>query len=103
MRGGRLGRNCPSRALERQTRANPLPIYPFIEHFNYRYRMTEEQRAGYFEAQLEAVLTSGAQGFYVWSVGNYYDIVFNVLERRARARGEGAPLAVAPSAILHGK
>ena len=87
-------------ALERQTKATPIPIYPFIEHFNYRYRMTEEQRAAYFEAQLQAVLNSGAQGFYVWSVGNYYDIPFNVLERRARERRErGAPIAVAPKAI----
>lgn len=91
-------------ALERQTHASPLPIYPFIEHFNYRYRMTEEQRAAYFEAQLQAVLTSGAQGFYIWSVGNYYDIPFNVLERRARERSErSAPVAVAPSAITHGR
>ena len=90
-------------ALERQTKNNPLPIYPFIEHFNYRYRMTEEQRAAYFEAQLQAVLSSGAQGFYVWSVGNYYDIVFNVLERRARQQGVGAPLAVAPSPAEHGR
>lgn len=94
-------------ALERQTRHHPLPIYPFIEHFNYRYRMTEEQRAEYFEAQLQAVLSSQAQGFYVWSVGNYYDIVFDVLERRARQRGEGAPLAAAPSvtvsSVAHGE
>jgi hypothetical protein len=90
-------------ALERQTKRSPLPIYPYIEHFNYRYRMTEEQRAAYFEAQLQAVLTSGAQGFYVWSVGNYYDIVFDVLARRARERGEGAPVAAGPAPIAQGR
>ncbi|HTV18033.1 MAG TPA: putative glycoside hydrolase [Polyangiaceae bacterium] len=73
--------------LERQIKAHPIPIYPYIEHFNYRYRMSDEQRAVYFEAQLEAVLNSSAQGFYIWSVGNYYDIPVAVLERRARERG----------------
>jgi hypothetical protein len=79
-------------ALERQIEARPIPIYPYIEHFNYRYRMTDAERALYFEAQLEAVLNSSAQGFYVWSVGNHYDIPFAVLEQRARAR-RALPLA----------
>jgi hypothetical protein len=83
-------------ALERQTKNSPLPIYPFIEHFNYRHRMTDAERAVYFEAQLQAVLDSTAQGFYVWSVGNHYDIPFAVLERRAREQGGPVPLAVEP-------
>ena len=83
-------------ALERQTKNSPLPMYPFIEHFNYRHRMTDAERAVYFEAQLEAVLNSSAQGFYVWSVGNHYDILFAVLERRARERRERSPLAAVP-------
>lgn len=73
-------------ALERQIKAHPIPIYPFIEHFNYRYKMDDVERAAYFEAQLEAVLNSGARGFYIWSVGNHYDIPFAVLERRAQSR-----------------
>lgn len=84
------------RALERQTKHSPIPIYPYIEHFNYRHRMTDPERAAYFEAQLQAVLNSSAQGFYVWSVGNFYDIPFAVLERRAHERAERAPLAVEP-------
>lgn len=83
-------------ALERQTKNNPLPMYPFIEHFNYRHRMTDDERAVYFEAQLDAVLDSSAQGFYVWSVGNHYDIPFAVLERRARAQSERPAVAVEP-------
>lgn len=75
-------------ALQRQTQKHPIPIYAYIEHFNYRYKMSDAERAAYFEAQLEAVLDSGAQGFYVWSVGNYYDILFDVLRRRARERHE---------------
>jgi hypothetical protein len=89
-------------ALERQTKHSPIPMYPYIEHFNYRYRMTDAERAVYFEAQLEAVLNSSAQGFYVWSVGNYYDIPFAVLERRARERGDRAPPAGAPSSAPQG-
>jgi hypothetical protein len=89
-------------ALERQTKAHPLPMYPFIEHFNYRHRMTEAERATYFEAQLEAVLNSSAQGFYIWSVGNYYDIPFAVLERRARERATPPPLTPAPATDAHG-
>jgi hypothetical protein len=85
-------------ALERQTKSTPLPIYPWIEHFNYRHRMTEAERAAYFEAQLEAVLDSSAQGFYVWSVGNFYDIPFAVLERRAQERSGLEPLARAQPA-----
>jgi hypothetical protein len=89
-------------ALERQTKASPIPVYPFIESFNYRHRMTETERAGYFEAQLEAVLDSSAQGFYVWSVGNHYDIPFAVLERRANERAaRGAPVS-APASVSHG-
>jgi hypothetical protein len=80
-------------ALERQIKASPIPVYPYIEHFNYRYKMSDEERAAYFEAQLEAVLNTSAQGFYIWSVGNYYDIPFAVLERRARARRHDIPLA----------
>lgn len=90
-------------ALERQTKNNPIPTYPFIESFNYRHRMTDEQRAAYFEAQLEAVLDSNAQGFYVWSVGNHYDIPFAVLGRRAQARRERQPITgvgTAASAVV---
>lgn len=71
-------------ALERQTQG--LPVYAYIEHFNYRYKMSDAERAVYFEAQLQAVLDSRAQGFYVWSVGNHYDILFNLLQRRAAQR-----------------
>jgi hypothetical protein len=76
-------------ALERQTQDTPLPVYAYIEPFNYRHRMSDAQRSDYFEAQLRAVLDSRAQGFYVWSAGNYYDVVFRLLERRARDRSKG--------------
>jgi hypothetical protein len=90
-------------ALERQIQQSPIPIYPYIEHFNYRYKMTDEERAAYFEAQLEAVLNTSAQGFYVWSVGNFYDIPFAVLERRARERSATVPFVGAATPALPGR
>ncbi len=73
-------------ALDRQIKKNPIPVYAYIEPFNYRHKMSDAERGTYLEAQLQAVLDSNAQGFYVWSVGNYYDILFNLLQRRARDR-----------------
>ena len=85
-------------AMARQIQAHPIPMYPYIEHFNYRHRMSPAERAEYFEAQLEAVLRSDAQGFYIWSVGNYYEIPFAVLERRANERRAATtPLAGGPA------
>lgn len=89
-------------ALQRQTKANPVPIYAYIESFNYRYPMSDAERTEYFEAQVQAVLDSGAQGFYIWSVGNHYDIPFNSLARRARERSEGAPPAEVASGASPG-
>jgi hypothetical protein len=85
-------------ALARQTRANPLPVYAYIEHFNYRYPMSDVERTAYLDAQLQAVLDSRAQGFYVWSVGNHYDLLFKLLERRALAPREPGPVAVSGAA-----
>jgi hypothetical protein len=90
-------------ALERQIKASPIPIYPYIEHFNYRYKMSDEERAAYFEAQLEAVLNTSASGFYIWSVGNFYDIPFAVLERRARERSATVPFPGAVTPALQGR
>lgn len=73
-------------ALDRQIEQNPIPVYAYIEPFNYRHKMSDAERSVYFDAQIQAVLDSKAQGFYVWSAGNYYDIVFNVLGRRAAER-----------------
>jgi hypothetical protein len=75
-------------ALDRQIQANPIPVYAYIESFNYRHGMNDTERSDYFEEQIRAVLDSPAQGFYVWSAGNYYDIVFSVLQRRALERSK---------------
>jgi hypothetical protein len=83
-------------ALERQTQASPIPVYAYIEAYNYRHKMSDAERSEYFEAQVQAVLDSRAQGFYVWSAGNYYDIVFDLLHRRAVERSKDAEKAALP-------
>jgi hypothetical protein len=82
-------------ALKRQTRRHPVPIYAYIEPFNFRYEMTDAERVRYVEAQLDAVIDAGAHGYYVWSVGNHYDLLFQMLQER-RARGD-APSGDAPA------
>jgi hypothetical protein len=83
-------------ALDRQIQDNPIPVYAYIEPFNYRHEMTDEERGLYLEQQIQAVLDSRAQGFYVWSAGNYYDIVFKLLQRRAHERNNKDRIAKAP-------
>jgi hypothetical protein len=86
-------------ALDRQIQSSPIPVYAYIEPFNYRHPMNDAERRDYFEEQLKAVLDSPAQGFYVWSAGNFYDVVFNVLQRRAeRSRAASAKKAAQPAA-----
>jgi hypothetical protein len=80
-------------ALAKQTKGHDLPVFAYIEPFNYRYRMSDEQRIEYLRAQLEAVEDAGAQGYYVWSVGNYYDLLFELLRRRKTERDALAPPA----------
>jgi len=90
-------------ALERQIQSSPIPVYAYIEPFNYRHPMSQEQRRDYFEEQLKAVLDSPAQGYYVWSAGNFYDVVFNVLQRRAersRAASKAAQTGATPPRAL---
>jgi hypothetical protein len=84
-------------ALDRQIQSSPIPVYAYIEPFNYRHPMNDVERRDYFEEQVKAVLDSPAQGFYVWSAGNFYDVVFNVLERRAQRGKTARAEKVAPS------
>jgi hypothetical protein len=75
-------------ALRRQIRDRPVPVYAYIEIFNYRYRMNDAQRMDYFRAQLNAVADARAQGFYVWSVGNHYDLLFEAMRQLPWAKNE---------------
>jgi len=58
-----------------------VKVYAYIELFNYRYPMSHQQRKDYINAELAAVKDSGASGWYAWSAGNRYDILFDVLKQ----------------------
>lgn len=68
-------------AIRKQFAPNALPfkLYPYIEIYNYRYPMTEDQKIQYIQAELRAVNDSKADGWYVWNPRNHYDILFKVL------------------------
>lgn len=68
-------------ALKKQISPSDIKVYAYIELFNYRYPMSEAQRQDYIRAELKAVKDSGADGWYAWSAGNRYDILFNVLRQ----------------------
>lgn len=56
-----------------------VKIHAYIELFNYRYPMNYSQRVNYILAEMKAVDDSDINGYYVWSAGNHYDILFDVL------------------------
>lgn len=56
-----------------------VSVIPYIELFNYRYKLSREGRLRYIEAQMKAARDSGADGWYVWSATNYYKPLFEVL------------------------
>lgn len=68
-------------ALKKQIAPNQVKVYAYIELFNYRYPMSHHARKDYIRAQLKAVKDSGANGWYAWSAGNRYDILFDVLKQ----------------------
>lgn len=68
-----------------------VKVYAYIELFNYRYPMNHQQRKDYINAELAAVKDSGANGWYAWSAGNYYDILFDVLKQNQLAEKDANP------------
>ncbi len=67
-------------ALKRQLKDHPnVRVYAYIEIFNYRYPMSREKRMSYTRAQIQAAKDAGANGYYVWSARNQYDVLFNAL------------------------
>lgn len=68
-------------ALKRQLgRGSKVRVYAYIELYNYRYPMSRAQRMSYTRAQIQAAKDAGANGYYVWSARNQYDILFDVLK-----------------------
>ena len=68
-------------AIREQFPDNRLPfkLYPFIELSNYRYSLGHEKRLQYILAEIRAAEDAGADGWYVWSPHNEYDVLFQVL------------------------
>lgn len=67
-------------ALRNQIKASPnVKIYAFIELSNYRYPLSPDAKVKYILDEMRAVRDSGADGYYVWSDANKYDILFSVL------------------------
>lgn len=60
----------------------PFKVYPFIELFNYRYPLSQQERFNYIRAQISAVEDSNVDGWYAWSANNKYDNLFIVLKNR---------------------
>jgi len=68
-------------ALKRQFyNVVPFKVYPFIEVYNYRYPLSEEEKLKYITAEIEAVQDSKVDGFYVWNIHNNYDNLFTVMK-----------------------
>jgi len=78
-------------ALKRQIEPNSsnIKVYAYIELFNYRYPLSHSARKEYILAQLKAVKDSGANGWYAWSAGNRYDILFEVLKAQKQGQQPG--------------
>lgn len=60
----------------------PIKMYGYIELSNYHYRMSREKRIQYIKAQLRAVKTADADGWYAWSPHNRYEHLFSILENQ---------------------
>lgn len=58
----------------------PFKVYPFIEVYNYRYSMSQQEKLKYIAAEIEAVQDSKVDGFYVWNIHNNYDNLFTVMK-----------------------
>jgi hypothetical protein len=68
-------------ALRRQLGKHPVDIYAYIELYNHRNPSTIAERVRYIRAQLRAVKEAHGDGWFAWSAGNKYDLLFEVLRR----------------------
>ena len=75
------------KALKKQLINYPrVKVYAFIEISNYRYRMSYAAKQKYLQAQMNAAIRAGANGWYVWSANNHYKILFNLLDAQKHRR-----------------
>ena len=69
-------------ALQKQLYNNKnVKIYAYLELYNYRYPMSTAQRISYASAQIQAAKDAGAHGYYIWSAGNKYNVLFAALRQ----------------------
>lgn len=68
-------------ALKRQMGEHEVPVLAYIELFNHRFKLSPAERVDYIRAQLRAVKEARAEGWFAWSAGNRYDILFDILRR----------------------
>ena len=68
-------------ALRRQLGKHPVDVYAYIELYNHRKPATIAERVSYIRAQLRAVREARANGWFAWSAGNKYDLLFEILRR----------------------
>jgi len=67
--------------IQKQMGQSRVPVLAYIELFNHRFKLTPEERVDYIRAQLRAAREAKAEGWYAWSAGNRYDVLFNLLRR----------------------
>lgn len=57
----------------------PFKVYAWIEMYNYRYKMSWDQRIKYIKAQIKATKDANINGWYAWSPNNQYKVLFEAL------------------------
>lgn len=56
-----------------------VKIYAYIEAYSYRYRMSWPERVKYMQDQIRAAREAKVSGWYVWSAGNKYAVLYDAL------------------------
>lgn len=57
----------------------PFRVYAYIEVYNYRHKLSPQQRIDYIRAQIQAVRDANVNGWYAWSANNLYGPLFRAL------------------------
>ncbi len=57
-----------------------IRIIPYIETYNFRLKMSYEERINYIHKQIQAAEDSGTDGWIAWSANNIYRHLFSALK-----------------------
>jgi len=68
-------------SMKRQLGNHAVPVYAYIELFNYHFPMNTVERVKYIRSELRAVRESHSEGWIAWSAGNHYDLLFEILRQ----------------------